>query len=350
MKKINLLIIITLSVFLYNCSETKDLFSIATKDLKQVYKPNESVNLSIENVENAKIDSVIYFSNDIKLGKSTENAVFNLKLEKLKFGIQDIKAIVHSEGEKIDCFTSFELVSNITPKLYETKDYTILNMYNHDGNAYTQGLEFYNGILLEGTGQNGESTLRKTDYKSGNVSKSVSLSPDYFGEGITVFKDKIYQLTWKNKVGFIYNAATLVQEKTFDYFSDIEGWGLTHNDKYLIMSDGTNKIYFLNPETQKMERFINVYSDTNAITELNELEWIGGKIWANIYLKDVIVIINPENGAVESAIDFSDLKTKNKKTLTDGDEVLNGIAYNPSTKTVFITGKNWDKMFEIKLK
>ncbi|WP_396158514.1 glutaminyl-peptide cyclotransferase [Flavobacterium sp.] len=350
MKKINLLIITTLSVFLYNCSETKDLFSIATKDLKQVYKPNETVNLCIENIENAKIDSVIYFSNDIKLGKSTENAVFNLKLDKLQFGIQDIKAIVHSEGEKTECVTSFELVSNIIPKLYETKDYTILNTYNHDANAYTQGLEFYNGILHEGTGQNGESSLRKTDYKSGNVSKSVSLSSDYFGEGITVFKDKIYQLTWKNKVGIIYNAATLEQEKTFDYFSDIEGWGLTHNDKYLIMSDGTNKIYFLNPETQKMERFINVYSDTNAITELNELEWIDGKIWANIYLKDVIVIINPENGAVESAIDFSDLKTKNKKTLMDGDEVLNGIAYNPSTKTVFITGKNWDKMFEIKLK
>jgi len=247
---------------------------------------------------------------------------------------------VHSEGEKTECLTSFELVSNITPKLYESKDYTILNSYNHDANAYTQGLEFYYGILLEGTGQNGESTLRKTDYKS----------PDYFGEGITVFNDKIYQLTWKNKVGFIYNAATLEQEKTFDYFSDIEGWGLTHNDKHLIMSDGSNKIYFLNPETQKMERFINVYSDTNAITELNELEWIDGKIWANIYLKDVIVIINPENGAVESAIDFSDLKTKNKKSLSEGDEVLNGIAYNPSTKTVFITGKNWDKMFEIKLK
>jgi glutamine cyclotransferase len=114
------------------------------------------------------------------------------------------------------------------------------------------------------------------------------------------------------------------------------------------MSDGTNKIYFLNPESQKMERFINVYSDTNAITELNELEWIDGKIWANIYQKDVIVIINPENGAVESAIDFSELK----KTVKQHPEidVLNGIAYNPSTKTVFITGKNWDKMFEIKLK
>lgn len=348
MRKFNLLILTSLSAFLFNCSETKDLFSIATKDLKQVYKPNESVNLSIENIENAKIDSVIYFSNDIKLGKSTDNAIFILKLDKLQFGVQEIKAIVHSEGEKTECVTSFELVSNITPKLYETKDYAILNTYNHDINAYTQGLEFYKGILYEGTGQNGESTLRKTDYKSGNVSTSVPLSSDYFGEGITVFNGKIYQLTWKNKVGFIYNAATLVQEKTFDYFSDIEGWGLTHNDSHLIMSDGTNKIYFLNPETQKMERFINVYSDTNAITELNELEWIDGKIWANIYQKDVIVIINPENGAVESAIDFSELK----KTVKQHPEidVLNGIAYNPSTKTVFITGKNWDKMFEIKLK
>ena len=352
MKKHNLLIIKLLTSFLFlliSCGETKKLFSIASKDLKQVYKPNESVNLSIENTENATIDSVVYYSNDEKLGTSVNNKIFPFKLEKLPFGVQNIKAVIYYEGEKAECLTSFEMVSNIIPKLYETKDYTILNTYNHDSNAYTQGLEFYKGILLEGTGQNGESTLRKTDYKTGKVAKSVLLSPDYFGEGITVFNGKIYQLTWQNKIGFIYNAETLVQEKTFNYFADIEGWGLTHNDKHLIMSDGTNKIYFLNPETQKMERSINVYSDTNAIPEINELEWINGKIWANIYQKDVVVIINPENGAVESVINFSDLKTKNTKTLLDG-EVLNGIAYNPTTKTVFITGKDWDKMFEIKLK
>lgn len=349
MKKINLLIITSLSAFLFNCGDRKDLFSIASKDLKLIYKPNESINLSVENAENATIDSVVYYSNDVKLGTSTNNKPLNFKLEKLQFGNQDIKAVVFYEGKKAECETSFELVSNITPKLYETKDYTILNTYNHDSNAYTQGLEFYKGTLLEGTGQNGESTLRKTDYKTGNVSKSVPLSPDYFGEGITVFNGKIFQLTWKNKIGFIYNAETLVQEKTFNFFADVEGWGLTHNDKHLIMSDGTNKIYFLDPATQKMVRSINVYSETNAIPELNELEWIDGKIWANIYLKDVVVIINPENGAVENVIDFSALKTKNKKALLDG-EVLNGIAYNPATKTVFVTGKNWDKMFEIKLK
>ncbi len=348
MKKINLLIITSLSAFLFSCGNTENLFSIASKDLKQVYKPNESVNLSVENEENPTIDSVVYYSNDVKLGTATNNKTFNFKLDTLQFGVQDIKAIVYYEGKTAECLTSFELVSNITPKLYETKDYTILNTYNHDINAYTQGLEFYNGTLLEGTGQNGESTLRKTDYKSGNISKSVPLSPDYFGEGITVFNGKIYQLTWKNKIGFIYNAETLAQEKTFNYFADIEGWGLTHNDKHLIMSDGSNKIYFLDPATQKMVRTINVYSDTNAIPELNELEWIDGKIWANIYQKDAVAIINPENGAVEAVIDLSLLKTKVKQH--EELDVLNGIAYNSTTKTIFVTGKNWDKMFEIKLK
>ena len=348
MKKINLLIITLLSAFLYNCGNTENLFSIATKDIKQVYKPNESVNLSVENAENTTIDSVVYYSNDEKLGTSANNKIFNFKLDKLQFGVQDIKAVVYFEGGNQECLTSFELVSNITPKLYETKDYTIVNTFNHDINAYTQGLEFYKGILLEGTGQNGESTLRKTDYKTGNISKSVPLSPDYFGEGITVFNSKIYQLTWKNKIGFIYNAETLAQEKTFNYFADIEGWGLTHNDKHLIMSDGTSKIYFLDPETQKLVRSINVYSDTNKVEELNELEWIDEKIWANIYQKDAVAIINPETGAVEAVIDLSVLKTKVKQHPEL--DVLNGIAYNPKTKTVFVTGKNWDKMFEIKLK
>lgn len=354
MKKNNLLIITTLTlvfaattISLTGCGETKDLFAIDSKGLKQVYKQNENINLGIENKEEITVDSVVYFANDIKLGSAKNDKSVTFQLNKLKFGLQDIKAIVYYEGGNAECLTSFELVSSISPKLYDTKDYTILNTYDHDSNAYTQGLEFYNGTLLEGTGQNGESTLRKTDYKTGKVSKSVPLTPEYFGEGITVFNNKIYQLTWKNKVGFIYNAETLAQEKTFNYFAEIEGWGLTHNDEHLIMSDGSSTIYFLDPETQKMVRSINVSTDTNAISELNELEWIDGKIWANIYQKNAVLIINPENGAVESVINFSDLDSKIENKDKD---VLNGIAYNPSSKTVFITGKNWDKMFEIKLK
>lgn len=345
MKKYKILAITILTAITWNCKEQKDLFSIDSNGLKQVYKPNESINLSILNENDVPIDSVVYFSNESKLGTAVKNAKTTFKLDQLPFGTQDIKALVYYEGKNVECFTSFEIVSNITPKILE---YTILNTYNHDLEAYTQGLEFHNGVLYEGTGQRGESTLRKTDYKTGYVSKKIGLEPQYFGEGITFFNGKIYQLTWQEKVGFVYNAETLEKEKTFNYFKDIEGWGLTHNDKYLIMSDGSNTIYFLDPNTQKLVKSINVYTDTSKIEQLNELEWIDGKIWANVYQKDAIAIINPENGAVEAVLNLAELKSKVKQHPEV--DVLNGIAYNPATKTIFVTGKNWDKMFEIKIK
>ena len=311
----------------------------------QKIQSNQELTISISEKNNKPIDSVQFSIGSKKIESNGTTSTLNIN--DFKLGKHTITAIVFYQNKTEKVSKTVYFTADTAPEIYT---YKIINTYPHDKNAFTQGLEYYKGYLYEGTGRRGQSYIRKVELETGKVLQQKNLDVTYFGEGITVFNGKIYQLTWKNKVGFIYNAATLVQEKTFDYFSDIEGWGLTHNEKHLIMSDGTNKIYFLNPESQKMERFINVYSDTNAITELNELEWIDGKIWANIYLKDVIVIINPENGAVESAIDFSELKTKNKKALTEGDEVLNGIAYNPSTKTVFITGKNWDKMFEIKLK
>lgn len=345
MKKHNYLLVITLGLFFVNCSETKDTFTIESKNLKQIYKPSESIDLEISNTENIAIDSVVYYANETKIAAVKQNQKTTFKLNQLSFGTQEIKALVFTEGKPNECVTSFELVSEITPKILS---YTIVNTYEHDLTSYTQGLEFYNGILYESTGQRGESKVRKINYKTGNVTQNSKLEPQYFGEGLTIFNNKVYQLTWQEKTGFIYNTETLQREKTFTYFKDMEGWGLTHNDKYLIMSDGTNTIYFLDPATQKLVRSINVYTDTSKIDQINELEWIDGKIWANIYLKDIIIIINPENGAVESVIDFSDLKSKNTKTLLDG-EVLNGIAYNPSTKTVFVTGKNWDKLFELKV-
>jgi len=344
MKKHNYLLVITLGLFFVNCSETKDAFTIESKNLKQIYKPSESIDLEISNTENIAIDSVVYYANETKIAAVKQNQKTTFKLDKLSFGTQEIKALVFAEGKQNECVTSFELVSEITPKILE---YSVANSYNHDLEAYTQGLEFYNGILYEGTGQRGESTLRKTDYKSGKVNKKIALEPQYFGEGITFFNGKIFQLTWQEKIGFIYNAETMEKESTFNYFKDMEGWGLTHNDKYLIMSDGTNTIYFLDPTTQKLIRSINVYTDTSKIDQINELEWIDGKIWANIYQKDAIAIINPENGAVEAVLDLAELKTKVKQH--ENIDVLNGIAYNPATKTVFVTGKNWDKLFELKV-
>jgi glutamine cyclotransferase len=212
--------------------------------------------------------------------------------------------------------------------------------------AFTEGFEFYRDTLIESTGQKGASHFRKYDYITGKVHKQVNMDSQYFGEGITVINNKIYQLTWQSNVGFIYDANTLKQIKTFPYDKPIEGWGMTNDGKHIYQSDGTEKIWKMNPETQKMEDYINVYTNTNKIKSINELEWIDGKIYGNIWQKDAIAVINPITGAVEGVLNLAGLRSKIKFA---GAEVLNGIAYNPKTKTIFVTGKNWDKMFEIRV-
>lgn len=230
--------------------------------------------------------------------------------------------------------------------------YKIINTYPHDIHAYTQGFEFHNDILFEGTGNGAgsgtgvrdTSSIRKTDYKTGKVLKKHILAQQYFGEGITILNNKLYQLTWQNNEGYVYDVETFEKIKTFKYFKDMEGWGLTNDGSKLYMSEGSEKIYILDPETLKEIDYINVYTQHAKIEALNELEWIDGKIWANVYGRDAIAIINIK-GEVESIINLSDLRSK--VTQHPDLDVLNGIAYNPKTKTIFVTGKNWDKTFEI---
>jgi glutamine cyclotransferase len=355
MKNYNLLSIILLGITLVSCGDTKKdentLFSFDISNFKEQYQPQEAIQLAISNTNSKTIDSIIYFSNDKKIGskKGLDKITFELKDQKL--GYQNLKAVVYYEGDMAEVTTRVELVSNIQPKLLK---YTIVNTYPHDIQAYTQGLEFYRDTLYEGTG-NGEgmsgkrgiSSLRKTNYKTGEVYKKVELADQYFGEGITILNNKVYQLTWQHNEGYIYDANTLKKEKTFAYFKNIEGWGLTNDGTNLYQSDGTEKIWILDPKTLKEIDYINVYSYQTKVKAVNELEWINGKIYGNVYLKDAIAVINPKNGAVEGIINLADLNTKITK-LPDTD-VLNGIAYNPKTKTIFVTGKNWDKMFEIKV-
>jgi glutaminyl-peptide cyclotransferase len=200
--------------------------------------------------------------------------------------------------------------------------------------------------LYESTGQKGSSYLRKYDYKTGKIYKQIDLESNYFGEGITFVNGKLYQLTWQEKTGFIYDAKTLKLEKTFTYEKDIEGWGMTNDGKYIYQTDGTEKIWKMDPETRKMIDYINIYSGNSKIKAVNELELVDGKFYANVFEKDAIAVINPTNGAVEGILDMSGLRKLVNVTAQD---VLNGIAYNPKTKTFFVTGKNWNKMFEIKI-
>lgn len=344
MLKVKLLAITILGILSMSCKEDenalKNLFSIENSTIKPILKLEESIDLVLQNKEKKTIDSVIYYINDIKIGSVKGNQKLPFSLSNQKLGNQIIKALVYFEGKNIDITTGFSIFASFEPKILSFK---ILNTYPHDINAYTQGFEFYNGILLEGTGQYKESTLRKTDYKTGKVIEQIKLEEKYFGEGITVLNDKIYQLTWQEKTGFIYDAKTLKLEKTFSF--ETEGWGITNDGEKIYMSDGSEKIYILNPETLKLEDYINVYTNGAKIEAVNEMEWINGKIWANIYQKDAIAVINPKTGAVENVINCGELRSK----VTQHQELdaFNGIAYNPVTKTYFVTGKNWDKTFEI---
>ncbi|SDH81696.1 Glutamine cyclotransferase [Flavobacterium omnivorum] len=348
MRNYNFLSIILLGITLANCNQTKKgkntSFTFDNSKFKEQYKPQEMLSLEILNLKEQTVDSIIYFVNDKKIAskKGLDKLTFELKDQKL--GYQNLKALVYFGEENSEATARVELVSDIQPKLL---NYTIVNTYPHDIGAYTQGLEFYRDTLYEGTGQYGKSYLRKTNYKTGKVHKEIKLDSKYFGEGITILKNKIYQLTWQNNEGYVYNADTFKKEKTFTYFKSIEGWGLTNDGKYLYQSDGSEKIWIIDPTTFKEIDFINIYSFESKIKSINELEWIDGKIYGNVYQKDAIAVINPKNGAVEAIINLADLKKKITQ-LPDTD-VLNGIAYNPKTKTIFITGKNWDKMFEIKV-
>lgn len=344
MLKVKLFAFIVLGIISTSCKDDenalKNLFSLENSTIKPILKLEESIDLVLQNKENKTIDSVIYYINEVKIGSVKGNEKLPFALKNQKLGNQTIKALVYFEGQNIDLVSGFSIYASTEPKIL---NYKIVNTYPHDINAYTQGFEFYNGVLLEGTGQYRESTLRKTDFKTGKVIEQIKLEDKYFGEGITVLKDKIYQLTWQEKTGFVYDAKTFKLEKTFSF--ETEGWGITNDGEKLYMSDGTEKIYILNPESLKVEDFINVYTSGSKIDSINEMEWINGKIWANIYQKDVIAIINPKTGTVEHVINCADLKSK----VTQHPEIdyFNGIAYNPTTKTYFVTGKNWDKTFEL---
>lgn len=219
----------------------------------------------------------------------------------------------------------------------------VVKAYPHDTGSYTQGLFWHDGSLYESTGLNGKSTFRKVDLQSGKALTKLPFNKKYFVEGSVILEDKLYILTWTNKVIFIYDANTLEYRSTYSY--PREGWGLTTDGKSLISSDGSSRIYFLTPEL-KFERSINVTLNGRAVRYLNELEWIDGRIWANVYTTDTIVIINPDTGIVEATVDCEGLLPE--RLRTSDTDVLNGIAVD-SEGRIFLTGKNWPELYEVKL-
>lgn len=220
-------------------------------------------------------------------------------------------------------------------------DYEVVASYPHDPDAFTQGLTVHAGKLYEGTGRNGQSSLRQIELESGELLRRKNLSSRYFGEGITIRDDKVYQLTWQSHIGFVYDLETFEQQKTF--FLAGEGWGITHDGDSLIVSDGSANLRFLNPETLQETRRVEVTSRGTPITYLNELEYINGEVWANVWYQDIIVRIDPVTGNVNSVINLAGLHPARGSR----DEVLNGIAWDADNQRLFVTGKLWPMLYEI---
>lgn len=229
-----------------------------------------------------------------------------------------------------------------------TLNYTVLNVYPHDTSSFTEGLFVHEGDFLESTGNEGRSKLLQVDIKTGKFKKSVKLPDQYFGEGISLLNGKIYQLTYKEHKVFVYdlNLKKLPQEFEWPY----EGWGMTTDGKSLIINTGGSNLYFVNPETFKIERTLGVSNNNGYVSMINEMEWVDGAIYANIWMTNDIIKINPLTGLIEARADMIDL-IKNSSQHTDfniNENYLNGIAYNAEKKTFYVTGKNWPALFEIK--
>lgn len=337
LKYIGLLLIILIS--LTSC-EKKYKFSINAPDKLKI---DQVLDLKITDEFGHAYDSVQVF-----LDSKPLTTLNNIDLSDEKLGRRLIKAEVFYNGIQKTLQQPIYLFAAHPPKIY---DYKVIKVYPHDMKAYTQGLEFNDGFLYESTGQRGESSLRKVQLTTGKVLKQVDLPQQYFAEGMTIFGDKIYQLTWQSKKGFVYQLNDFKQLNTFDYKNSREGWGLTHDDNFLIKTDGTERVWFLNPDTQEESHFIEAYTDKQSVTNLNELEYINGKVYANVYLKNIILILNHNNGAIEGVVDLNPLEKEVRKTqnLVQNDEVLNGIAYDAENDRIFVTGKRWGKLFEIEI-
>ena len=228
----------------------------------------------------------------------------------------------------------------------EVKEYKVevVAEYPHDVEAYTQGLFFHDGQMYESTGLHGKSTLRKVDVTTGEAIQKIGFNEKYFIEGSVIMGDNLYVLTWETRMVFIYDAETMEFKTSWKY--PREGWGITTDGKKLIASDGSATLYFMD-ENFKVERKVMVKHEERPVRWLNELEYIDGKIWANVYTSDEIVIINPKDGAVEGVVDCRGLLPDSLRTPDT--DVLNGIAYDPMTKKIYLTGKNWPKLYEVKL-
>jgi len=317
---------------------------ILAKKRKLVLGDTIRVNVKVDPKNGELEKAELYLDNELLT--TSKNEQFNYDCGAIaSLGKHQFKVIsTKTDGVEGVSFENFEVLSSITPELYS---YDIVHTYPHNTEHFTQGLEIHNNKFYESTGQNGQSGIFEFDLASGKVLKEYKMKDKYFGEGITIVNDKIYQITYKAKQGFVYDLESFARVDSFTY-ETAEGWGLTHDGKYLIKTDGSEYLDFMNPETFQVERRVAVYDNNGVVRNLNELEYYEGYVYANIWQTNYAVKINPKTGEVAAKIDFSGLLS----VMYNPDkpiDVLNGIAFNKENGKMYVTGKLWPSLFEVKL-
>lgn len=348
MKILRALIISSIIITFTSCDKEKEsantLFGLEIRQATDKLHAETPLSVEINNKKQTKIDSVTYHIFDKTFSFTTPNSINNIPTNNEKLGQHILRADIYRGKEKYTLQNSIVLLADSAPKIY---DYEVLEEYPHDIKAYTQGLEFNGDTLYESTGQYGQSSLRKVDMETGEVLQKINLQAQYFGEGLTILNDKLYQLTWRENIGYVYDINSLEHISTFNYQNSKEGWGICNDGEFLYKSDGTERIWRLDPETLRELDYIQVYTNLGRLQEINELEWIDGRIFANVYTRNAISIIHPKTGKLEGVIDMTALiqrVTKHPEL-----DVLNGIAYKGEKDILYVTGKNWDKLFKIKI-
>ncbi len=332
-------------LFFLGCGGSSDpskLFDIQLEGRKNQFHKNQEVGVAIKNKKNLEIDNIQYFID----GELLEQNGNKISLSTKKLGNKVLVAKLDYEDTPIEISKKIKVLATEAPEVYT---YEIVNTYPHDPTAYTQGLEFKDQVLYESTGKRGASILKKLNYANGEVLEKVELDDTVFGEGITILGDKLYQLTWQSGIGYVYNTSNLEKLQSFSYGKSKEGWGLCNDGEMLYKSDGTEKIWLLDPNTLIEKDYIETVTNKSIFNKANELEYVEGKIYANVYQKESMMIIDATSGAIEGVVNFGGLKSKVKKgkEWDNLNSVLNGVAYNKERGTFFVTGKNWDKLFEV---
>lgn len=337
MNRLSITAFIAILLAFGSCSSKKSLsYNIVVETNAKKVNPTDTLHFSL-NTE-VDIKNYEFYWNNEKLAQPYVIPQYT--------GEQQVKAIIETESGLKEITKNIRVFASTKPKIFT---YKLVKTYPHDINAYTQGLEFVGDTLYESTGQYGASSLRKVDYKTGDVVQKLPLDNAYFGEGLTHFNDKIVQLTWKKQLGFVYNMSDFTLEKSFKYTKSPEGWGICTDGKWLYKTDGSQKLWRLDPNTFEELDSKDIVTHNTFLSKVNELEYANGLIYGNTYQfnKDVVVIIDPSTGIVQGVVDFSGLKKKVQQH--NRLDVFNGIAYHPTRNTFFVTGKYWNKLFEVEI-